>query len=106
MEELRHSSASIETLTIFIKDSLQLNFPAYDLRRLQHLHLKLPLNEPFDATKILDLIQIEGNTSFKLSLDGSGASARTIVEHHVFQNLVHAAFYTRKPVGYHARNDT
>jgi hypothetical protein len=106
IEELQHSSALIKALSIIIEDYPQFDFSTYDLRGLQQLDLKLLSNKPFDATKLLDLIQIEGNTSFKLSLDGSGSFVRTIVEHRVFQNLVHAAFYTRRPLSHHGYHDT
>ena len=100
MEELAHSSALIKTLNITMMDPSQFDFPAYDLRGLQHLDLKLLSDEPFDVTKILDLIQIKGNASFKFSFNASGPSARTIVEHRVFQNLVHATMRIRKSLNY------
>jgi len=106
MEELVHSSALINSLNITIRDFSQFDFPAYDLRGLQHLDLDLLSDEPFDATKLLDLIQIEGNTSFQLSFNAFVSSARTIVKHRVFQNLVHAVINIRKSITYHTRHDT
>ena len=105
MEELAHSSALIETLNLTIMGFPQFDFPAYDLRGLQHLDLKL--YQPFNVTKLLDLIQIEENRSFnKLSFYASGSLSRAIVEHPVFQNLVHAVIYTGKSLAYHGCHDT
>jgi hypothetical protein len=102
VEELAHSSALIKALDITITDDSQFDLSAYDLKRLQHLDLKLPQDGPFNASKLLDLIQIEEKPLFKLSFSASGPSARTIVEHRVLQHLVHASICVRESFAYHS----